>query len=251
MTNKTILWLLLGFLTITLVAGCGCEDTDISTYEVILDSPAQNAVVSSLSPTFSWHDQASCLPDHLNLYLKENGTFYFLPINVIPGNKTSFTLPSSLQPGREYVWQMKAVSANNFAGPISEAQYFFTGPVCSGDALVAPDLQEPMDDAWITDNDPQMFSWTYDGGCLPESFDYQFASDPGFTNLLDSGTVSNHTQHLFKSFPNCSTIFWRVAPRDGSTLGPWSDPITSTGSPIRTAGRYIGFHLRVCCTMYQ
>lgn len=106
MTKKSILWILFSLVIIALAAGCDCDDADISSYEILLDSPGQNEVVISLSPTFSWHDQESCIPDYLFLKLKENGTKYVIPINKISGGETTFTMTSSLQPGREYVWEL-------------------------------------------------------------------------------------------------------------------------------------------------
>jgi len=66
--------------------------------------------------------------------------------------------------------------------------------------------------------------WTYSGGCLPEYFDYQFASDEAFSNIvLDGTTTEPYVQSISTSFPNCSSLWWRVRANDGYTVGPWSD----------------------------
>jgi hypothetical protein len=45
----------------------------------------------------------------------------------------------------------------------------------------------------------------------------------GFTDIVDSGTTPDYKQIIDKSFPNCSTLFWRVRANDGTSTGPWSD----------------------------
>ena len=97
--------------------------------------------------------------------------------------------------------------------------------------LVPPEIEVPLaqggndeNDNWITHAGTQDFQWSYPGGCLPEFYDYQFATDLGFTNIVLSGTTTEpYFMHLYETFPNCSSLFWRVAARVGTTVGPWSD----------------------------
>ncbi|MFN2146210.1 MAG: hypothetical protein ACK2T7_12725 [Anaerolineales bacterium] len=238
MTKKKLLVLLLGGIFALLLAGCNCTNTAVSAFDVILDHPVGYEIVTSLNPTFEWHGSDSCQPDHFKIQIHENT--YNFPNGIvqdISGDLSNYTLSGdSLLPGREYAWNMRAWndfsqddSAYNY-GPFSADSYFYTGPVCSGETLVAPDLQYPREhsneqlDNWITHNHLQEFKWAYSGGCLPVSYDYQFASDIGFTDIILSGTTTEpYAMHTFQQFPNCSSVFWRVAANDGTTTGPWSD----------------------------
>ena len=116
-------------------------------------------------------------------------------------------------------------------GSKTEIGQFFTGPVCSGETLIAPEMGYPSQygwpeeyDEWVNNFHDQDFTWIYNGGCLPEYFDYQFASDAAFTNIvLDGTTTEPYVQSIPVNFPNCSSLFWRVRANDGVSTGPWSD----------------------------
>ena len=235
---KTI-FLPLGILLTLLIAGCNCTNEAVSVFEVILDTPTGDLVVSSLNPTFEWHGSDTCEPDNFRIRIDENKQYGGMWIDEdLSGDLTSYTLTgASLQPGREYLWWMQARNeydpdeTGDRDGPRSQRGRFYTGPVCSGEPLVAPEIEFPSSliggeemDNWITHSGPQKFKWSYSGGCLPISYDYQFATDSGFTDIILSGTTTEpYVMHVQESFPNCSSLFWRVAANDGSTTGPWSD----------------------------
>lgn len=137
----------------------------------------------------------------------------------------SFLSPvSALQPGREYTWHAYSYRTSGLLyGKSSEFRIFYTGPICSESPLLAPVLNLPTDKSWISPSSSYKFQWYYPGNCLPTSYTYEFSSDPNFTNILKSGVTSNHNMHLKETFPNCSSVFWRIAPRVGSEVGPFSD----------------------------
>ena len=238
MKRKKII-LVIGFLIALLLTGCNCSNAGVSVYEVLQDSPIGHALVTSLNPTFEWHGSDSCEPDNFYMYIKENKPWgYDSTDRTIDGGDSSYTLAGgSLLPGTEYSWMMQARNdyvpgeTDDYIGPWSDYDFFYTGPACPGGPLVAPELEVPLgqggnneNDNWITHSGPQDFQWSYPGGCLPEYYDYQFATDPGFTDIVLSGTTTElYLMHLYETFPNCSSLFWRVAARVGSTVGPWSD----------------------------
>ncbi|MCK4801632.1 MAG: hypothetical protein KAS84_06550 [Anaerolineales bacterium] len=224
MSKKALLKFLISLLILLFLSSCVCDAGEIAVFEVLKDSPADGDLVSSLLPTFNWHHNESCDPDYYHLYIKENGP-YLPGINInTSDDDTSHTITGTpLQPAKEYTWMIQANVNMVGSGPFTDTSIFYTGPVCSGSTLVAPELEVPGNSAWIDHNNLQEFNWTYPGDCLPTSYSYQFASDPGFTNILTSGTTPLYQQYLFETFPSCSTVFWRVAARDGSTVGPWSE----------------------------
>ena len=237
MSTKKIHWIIVSSIIVLFISGCRCDNAAVEAFEFIADSPIGGALVSSLTPEFDWHGSDSCDPDEYHLYIREDIQY---------GGDTAYTdvaytdVPytltgDSLLPGRVYYWFGRAENVWSSEEPgahgeYSEPEYFFTGPVCSGETLIAPELEYPRlhgseeFDNWIGHGGLQDFHWSYTGGCLPISYDYQFATDNGFTDIVFSGTTTEpYVQHIYESFPSCSTIFWRVAANDGSTVGPWSD----------------------------
>ena len=221
MSKKTKRWVVLGLFFSLVLSGCQCSDNQIDIMEVILDSPA-GEVVSSLLPTFNWHNSESCEPDSYHVYVKENYEYTGGLNYDTPDDTPSYTLTGTpLLPGKEYIWKVEAIEDEYGHSDWSDPSLFYTGPVCSGETLIAPVLQSPQDFAWLMGETE--FNWTYNGGCLPDHYHYEFATDPGFVNVISSGpTFEQYAQHVNLTFPNCSSLFWRVAANDGATIGPWS-----------------------------
>ena len=234
--NKRAFFLLVGLLIALLLSGCKCTNEGIQSYQVILDNPIGHVLAPS-PVVFDWHGTDSCEPDHFHINIKENRYYGATEYDAnLPGDSFSQVI-GTLPPATEHVWTMKAVNEYDpqqtvgNIGDSSEPGYFYTGPVCTGGPLLAPDLEIPRDpshvpdlDNWISHSGPQDFQWSYPGNCLPESYDYQFASDAAFTNIVLSGTTTEpYLMHLYETFPNCSSLYWRIAARVGSTVGPWSD----------------------------
>ncbi len=228
-----------GLLITLFLAGCNCTNDAVSAFEVFLDDPTDFEVISSLD--FVWHGSDTCEPDIFRLIIQENipygGDGEYAEID---GDETSHTFPGgTLLPGREYGWYMQAKNeydpndeGGTRSGPESATEYFYTGPACGSGPLVAPEIVVPLAngswktkiDNWITHNHLQDFQWSYSGGCLPDYYDYEFATDSGFTSIVLSGTTTEqYSMHTYQTFPNCSTIFWRVRANHGGSVGPWSD----------------------------
>jgi len=227
MSKKTILRLVLGIFATLLLAGCGpCDDTGHNNFVLVPDLPADESIISSLIPDFAWHDDSSCTPDNFLISMNGVGNSYY-EYALVPGNQSSYTWHESLDPGNQYKWKMRVNADNGPSSPYTPYWTFYTGPVCSGETLVAPELEapgSPWSGGWITHDHLQEFRWSYPGSCLPSYYDYEFATDTAFTNVIDSGTTPDHQMFVEKTFPNCSTIFWRVRANHGGSVGPWSDP---------------------------
>lgn len=223
MSAKKLRWFLLSIILLLLLAGCGpCDYAGYNNFIVIPDLPADGSIISSLIPDFTWHDDSSCTPDNFLISMHGAGGSYS-EYTLIAGTESSYTWHESLNSGNQYNWRIRVNADNGPTGPYSDYLTFYTGPVCSGDTLVPPGSGSPSP-GWITHNHLQEFSWSYPGSCLPPFYDYEFATDAAFTNVVDSGTTPDHKMFVEKTFPNCSTIFWRVRANDGSNTGPWSDP---------------------------
>jgi hypothetical protein len=232
MSSKTKHRLILAVFITILLAGCRCDNSLIPTYFGIADTPSDGAV-TSLTPSFNWHGSDTCDPDEYLFRIEEGGisSLGLVNTNISPSN-LPYTyvggVGSDLEPGKSYTWYLTAINGSNNGdppvfGPKTEIGQFFTGPVCSGEVLVAPDLLDPEPAGWVED-DPYLFKWTYEGDCLPESYEIQFALDPGFTTIsMTVNTTEPYAQELLMTFLDCTTLFWRVRASDGTSFGPWSD----------------------------
>jgi len=225
MSKKNKLWIILGILLTVLLSGCDCDGGEIAAFVVTSDTPIDGAIVSS-NPTFTWHESESCTPNRFKIWVVS--TFYggeSSHSEFVDGSETSHTLVSTLDSGKKYTWHMYAVAEDqSVSGIPSSEQDFYVGPLCSGQPILAPILLSPHENAMINDVPPLTFTWEYEGGCLPSSYMYQFATDIGFTDVVDTGVITDHQMEMTKSFPDCSTLWWRVAASDGTSSGPWSSP---------------------------
>lgn len=224
MSKKNFLYLLLAVLLTLVITSCDCDNAETQAFQVLVDGPPSGSIVDT-HPLFTWHENESCTPDKYRILVRNDWTGVINSAWEDPeGTAESHTWTGIMQGGLHAYWQIAASTENNtYHSPYTEERDFYVGPLCSGQALSAPVLYRPIDAGWISHNKQEPFEWHYKGGCLPLSYDYQFATDPGFTDIVDSGTTLDHKQILKKSFPNCSTLFWRVRANDGTSSGPWSD----------------------------
>jgi len=222
MSHKKIRWLIIGIIVVLSAAGCKCDDNQIDIMEIVNENPLAGEVISTLLPTFNFQNSESCEPDSYTIHISDNSEWGWGTYKETLSDSPTYTLTDPLDPGKEYVWNVRAHKDSYGNSQYSEPTFFYTGPVCSGETLVAPDLQDPEPAGWVEEE--MAFTWTYNGGCLPTSYDIQFAWDAAFTNIyLTASTYEPYAQHFELVHPDCSTLFWRVRANDGTSVGPWSD----------------------------
>ncbi len=227
MSRKQLRWLILAVFIALLLAGCRCDNSVIPTFYGIADLPGEGEV-TDLNPIFDWHGSDSCQPDEYILHVEQSdGSTGPIHTNIAESNLPYAYSGSNFQPVRAYTWKLTAVNGAQgnlppVFGPETEVGHFFTGPICAGEALIAPELSDPEPAGWVEEE--YVFKWTYTGGCLPSSYEVQFARDAAFTDVyLTANTQEPYAQELLMAFPDCSSLFWRVRASDGSSFGPWSD----------------------------
>ena len=222
MSKITKRWLVLGIFFTLFLSGCKCSDDQINIMDLINDSPLAGEVISTLLPTLSFHNSESCQPDEYKIQLSDNSDYGWSANYTTLDDSPSYTLTNPLYAGKEYVWNVRAHKNSYGNSSYSERTFFYTGPICSGETLIAPDLQNPDVAGWVEEE--YEFTWTYNGGCLPISYEVQFSRDAAFTDIyLTANTADPYAQHLLMAFPDCSSLFWRVRAFDGTTFGPWSE----------------------------
>lgn len=206
-----------------------CATSDLQA--VTLTSPVQLSVVDSVNPTLQWtYPSTECAPEGYAITLWE-GPVLVTDIGGGTGNpSTSWGPGSPLQPGKQYRWKVAPINGTTL-GPASETFIFFTGPVCTDAGLIPPTMLEPADGA-IFNETTDLLWWDYTAGCTPTGYQLDVATDPSFASgLYPSGIIDIPLTRAQLGDPplvECETYYWRVAARNGATVGPYS-PTRSFG----------------------
>ena len=189
------------------------------------------------TPTFFW-DYASlmypypypgyyCVPTGYELTLR-TGPFFTdnLGASVGGGETDRWTVPAPLTPGTEYAWKISARSGDTI-GPPAGYLYFFVGPTCATADLAAATLLEPANNATVTEIWPTLI-WDYPDPCLPHGYRIELSTEPDMTDVgLHGGTGNPSTRWAAgHELTNCERYYWRVAPINDTTLGPYSTIFT-------------------------
>ena len=232
---------------ILLVVGCGPKTCPAgSVLAPSLSSPANWAIVNTLSPTLSWNYTPGpaaypqpypysyaggssgggnvCYPDGYRIRLAMGPSFADDIGGYVSGASVNSWVTPSLQPGKEYRWGVQARS-NGALGPLGGYWYFFTGPICDCDPanMVRPILVEPFGE--IDESQPTLM-WEYPQPCAQAGYRVDLSTDPTFADTSLSGGTGNPSTRWGpdQDLNNCLRYYWRVAAvcPDG-TLGLFSN----------------------------
>jgi len=225
---KRILLLIVICIPLVFIAsGCAptCTEYELDHNSAYSQQPADGVIVGSLNPTLEWSFTTVCNPHEFRITLNKNypesGT-----VHNVSGNQRNFTISNPLEAGGKYFWNMYTTTADEYNGRTTRDMTFYTGPTCSNITPVAPVLDIPADGEFVTPeyiSSPFEFHWHYPEYCLPSSFHFEFALDPGFATILYSGDTPDYKQFVEKSFSDCTTVYWHVAAKNGNLMGPYSE----------------------------
>jgi len=209
-----------------LLAGCNlgtpiCQDNNLQ--QPILGAPQDGTITNNLTPVLSWsYPDQGCHPVkyHIDLNSLENAPVDYS--GETNGTSTTWGPSTPLLPGKEYEWAVWSANGAVY-GIQSPFNYFFTGPMCDTTALQAPALLVPGDGELIHHRLPELL-WQYPQACLPEGYRVDLSTDPSFTDTSLSGGTGNPSVVWgpAQELADCATYFWRVAPINGTSLGPFS-----------------------------
>src|SRR5688572_20098052 len=187
---RRIRLLLVACMLATLLGGCTLPDSDVcppgELVAPVQISPAMWAVVPSLTPTLTWgaydsslpNPYADCHPDGYQVRFSMGPSFSGTAYYTTDEDTTNYPFAYPLSPGKEYAWSVSATSGGT-EGPIAGERYFFTGPYCATDALIAPVLFEPANGSLVDDLQP-LLTWGYRNPCLPEGYRVDLSTSPTF-----------------------------------------------------------------------
>jgi hypothetical protein len=191
----------------------------------ILQDPPMWGIVDSLTPSLRWsYPDPTCNPEGYRIRLS-TGPFFSDQLDGGTGNpSTSWGPAAPLEPGREYAWAVQAINGTTL-GPIAGNQYFFTGPSCDVDALKAPQLRAPEDNAVISDELAPSLIWEYPDACVPGGYRVDLSTSLDFDDSpLNGGTGTPSTRWgPGQPLIDCTRYYWRTAAITGVQLGPYSE----------------------------
>lgn len=198
-----------------------------------LTSPADFAVVGSLTPTLSWDypEESDCVFTGYRIDVASDPGFVNINTGgTVDSQTTSFAHNATLAPGTEYWWQVTPYRQGgpvNYYGEPSGLRRFFTPGYCEPGTLLSPELAPP--DFGSFEKPFQPVDWSNGNqGCMPERYRVELAFDPGF---LDPAFIGGNQDPSTDWTPDwelqdCMRYYLRVIPVVGSTLGPSSKTLS-------------------------
>ena len=212
-----------------------------------LVSPNDESITSNLTPMFEWaypgytiadesfpDDKQLCSTEGFNIYLSSGPYFAdYLggPVGGVPAMDSFYTKiwtpGTSLEPGRQYRWFVRAVS-QDVEGPSSEMRTFFTGPMCDAENLSAPEPLSPLNHWVVDDLGELLLTWWYPDACLPDSYGVELAP----LLLFDGSPLNGSTGTPAMSWTpaatleDCERYFWRVTAFKDGMESPASQVLT-------------------------
>jgi uncharacterized protein YkwD len=188
----------------------------------VLLTPAPGAIVGSLQPVFDWQDSIPAA-HHYQIQISTNVAFTALVENQTDLLTSTFTASSPLEHGKLYYWHVRAFNAIGGTSNWSAVRNFKT-------PLDAPTLGSPSDGSNLITDRPD-FDWSDVTGA--SQYVIQVAVSATFSPLLLNATTNVSSYSANRDLPQNKLLYWRVAAKTSSVMGPWSSPAWSftTGNP--------------------
>jgi hypothetical protein len=191
------------------------------------DVPTQDSLIrDSLRPSLAWSYAGECPPDEFQVEVAPLGDFGGPEIIVArtAAQEVSWTPPQDLVPVTHFAWRVAAASAG-VLGPYSISQEFWTGPVCGGAGLLAPQLSSPADGTYVDTPYPSL-DIDYPGtACLQEWFSIDVSPDPDFATEALHASFGPATEFDTEAahLNDCTLYYWRAKAIFGEDIsGPYS-----------------------------
>ncbi len=232
--------ILIAVFAVIIASGCtkpDCADSDYETFQVILDSPVDGSTLPyGEDITFDWHHDETCEP--FRYLLRIYDPIEDRELDWPTGDNTSeFTTNFNiLAPflnavaGREYHWSVLPAgeSWGKLQGDEILRLAFTYGKICEPGELVPPQPTEPENGSWVglvsQSKKSIHLDWSIQvENCVPEEFEYQVASDPGFNHIVLTGKQKFPFKFDSIPVPTCTHLYWRVRSVVGNSSSVWSE----------------------------
>jgi len=186
----------------------------------ILQSPANNAIMTDYTPTLEWNDQAP-LPDHYQLQVATINTFTVASILYDQATTSSdFNIPSNLTPGKTYYWRVRA-----FNGLGQGSAWSLVRSIKAG--WLPPSLISPSQNEQLFILRP-IFDWNDVPGATGYTIQISTNGVTFATPTTGNSVTSNFTPTV--DLKKNITLYWRVQTKGLNGPSVWSE-VRSLTSP--------------------
>jgi hypothetical protein len=172
---------------------------------------------------WSW-PLTTCIPESYRVEVSMGSpSFTDTTYNGGTGNPSTRWGFGSTPPAATQFWWRITPFADGAYGPTSLAKMFWTGPICAGGSLVAPEPVQPLNNDIVTIANP-IFSWTYpDPSCAPEGMHLWISDTPDMSSIALDAHNPDIAALAFQAgitFDDCGEYYWQVAMISEGVEGP-------------------------------
>ena len=190
-----------------------------------LTAPANNALVTDLTPLLDWNNStvpAGATFDHYQVQIATDAGFASVIRDDVTATgiltASSYAPAADLAPTTKYYWHVRAWNAAGDASAWSATRYF-------REALPPPDLVSPISGVTVLSLKP-VFDWNDVTGV--SRYTIQISKNIAFTLLVVNSNALSSTYTPLMNLPAHITLYWRV--RTNGLFGPsaWSTTFSFT-----------------------
>lgn len=234
MSKRLIFSLIVMVLALIGLSACGpvCSPGELVVPQI--QNPLDQTIFDDTTESLEWSwPNQNCVPEGYLLEIAQDGPNWGTPAHsvTLDGLATSWNFPAPLPPATEYWWRITPFVDNDFGPTTPDKQVFWTGPICEGSSLIAPDPFMPSDNS-VETNDYLVYTLKYtDPNCIPEGFKLSVSRTADMQEVVGGHDnfgkvkIATHTsagcapaiQHM-----DCTEYFWTVKAVSDGMEGPWS-----------------------------
>jgi hypothetical protein len=186
----------------------------VTTQDVWLTSPLNNALNVALNPKLEWGIQGSASELRYQYQLSKDSLFTSAAIVTLPANSSS-NVTVTCEYATQYYWRARAYHTKD----TSRWSGFYRFKTLNAPTLGAVQLAAPANGATNIPIGSITLGWNYLNNAL--TYDVEVSDDQTFASVLASGNTEG-TGIYFTGAKANTRYYWRVRGRINSLIGPWS-----------------------------
>ena len=234
MSNRLIFALIVMVLVVGGMSACKpvCSPGELVAPQIL--NPLNERIFDDTTESLEWSwPNQNCVPEGYLLEIAQDGPNWGTPLHSVTlgGLTTSWNFPGPLPAATEYWWRISAFADGVYGPTTPDKQRFWTGPICPGSSLIAPDPFIPYENG-VETNEYLVYSLRYDDpDCIPEGFELTVSRTEDMSDIVGihdkfarikkptytSGGCAPAIQHM-----DCTEYFWNVRAVSDGMEGPWS-----------------------------
>lgn len=189
----------------------------------LLDEPAENAILDTIKPCFSWEHSSDADPRDSLYYVLYLGAHPDSMYSIYSGTENNCYAEAHLRENGNYRWYVEAVDRSGARTRSTDIRHFAINTV--NEAPGSPVQLAPLHNSYQTTRYPNL-EWTAVSDPDPGDvlfYRVYYGSSESAMNYMFS---TENTSYNKRSFPNQRSICWTVAAIDKAGLMTYSDTLT-------------------------